>query len=91
MYNKIMNLKIKILKDRENNLMVSFSYNPKFVQKIKTIKGHHWHPDGKCWSFPNINGILERILKVFEGQKTITSSINKLGETAGLIKKGYNE
>jgi hypothetical protein len=37
MYNKIMNLKIKILKDRENNLMVSFSYNPQFVEEINPI------------------------------------------------------
>jgi len=50
-----MALKIKILKDRENNLIVSFPYNPQFVQKIKTIKGHRWHPDGKYWSFLNTN------------------------------------
>jgi len=49
--------------------MVSFPYNPQFVQKIKTIKGHRWHPDGKYWFFPNTNGTLERILKVFEGEK----------------------
>ena len=64
-----MNFKIKILKDRENNLIVSFPCNPQFVQKIKTIKEHRWHPDGKYWSFLNINGTLERILKVFEGEK----------------------
>jgi hypothetical protein len=32
-----MELKIKILKDKENNLIVSFPYNPQFVEKIKTI------------------------------------------------------
>jgi len=64
-----MDWKVKILKDRENNLVVSFPYNPQFVQKINSIKGHRWHPDGKYWSFPNTNGILERILKVFEGEK----------------------
>jgi hypothetical protein len=69
-FNKIMNLKIKILKDRENNfnLMVS-PYNPQFVEKIKTIKGHRWHPEGRYWSFPNSNGTLEKILEVFEGEK----------------------
>ncbi len=64
-----MDLKIKILKDKENNLIVSFPYNPQFVEKIKTIKGHRWHPDGKYWSFLNTNGTLERILKDFEGEE----------------------
>ena len=62
-------MKIKILKDRENNLIVSFPYNPQFVEKIKTIKGHRWHPEEKYWSFPNSDGTLEKILKVFEGEK----------------------
>jgi integrase len=39
------------------------------VEKIKTIKGHRWYPDGKYWSFLNTNGTLERILKIFEGEK----------------------
>uniref|UniRef100_A0A7C4U851 Uncharacterized protein n=1 Tax=candidate division WOR-3 bacterium TaxID=2052148 RepID=A0A7C4U851_UNCW3 len=43
-YNKIMNMKIKILKEKENNLIVSFPYNPQFVEKIETINGHRWHP-----------------------------------------------
>jgi hypothetical protein len=41
-YKKIMDLKIKILKDKEKKLMVSFPYNPQFVEKIKAIKGHRW-------------------------------------------------
>jgi hypothetical protein len=45
-----MNLKVKILKDKENNLIVSFPYNPQFMEKIKTIKGHRWHPDNKYWT-----------------------------------------
>jgi len=64
-----MDLKIKILKDKENNLVVSFPYNPQFVEKVKTIKGHRWHPEEKCWSFPSSNGTLEKILEVFEGEK----------------------
>ena len=64
-----MDLKIKVLKYREDNLMVSFPYNPQFVQKIKTIKGHRWHPNGKYWSFPGSNETLERILKVFGAEE----------------------
>jgi hypothetical protein len=69
MYNEIMDLKIKILKGKQDNLMVSFPYNPQFVEKIKTIKGHRWHPEEKYWSFPSSNGTLEKILEVFESEK----------------------
>jgi len=40
-------------------------YNPKFITKVKSIESHRWHPDKKYWSFPNTNGTLEKILKVF--------------------------
>jgi len=45
-------LEIKILRDRENNLMVSFPYNSQFVEKIKTINGHRWNSEQKYWGFP---------------------------------------
>ena len=70
-----MGLEIKILKDRKKNLVVSFPYSPRFLEKIKSIKGHRWHPEGNPpysvadWSFPNSNGTLEKILEVFEGKK----------------------
>jgi len=60
---------IKILKLDSDRLSVSFPYNLIFVEKIKTIKGRRWHPDSKYWSFPNTNGTLEKILKIFEGEK----------------------
>ncbi|MEW6410374.1 MAG: site-specific integrase [Nitrospirota bacterium] len=60
---------ITINKGISGKLIVSFPYSPLFVQKIKTIKGHRWHPDEKYWSFPNTDGTLEKILKVFEGEK----------------------
>ena len=91
-YNKTMDLKIKILKDRENNLMVSFPYNPQFVEKINTIKGHRWHPDGKYWSFLNTDGTLERILKVFEGEEVYidpalqVNTIPFVGEGEGVFE-----
>jgi len=39
------------------------------VEGIKAINGHRWLPDGKYWRFPDTNGKLEKILKVFEGEK----------------------
>ncbi|HQP52067.1 MAG TPA: hypothetical protein PLA06_07805 [Syntrophorhabdaceae bacterium] len=53
----------------DDRVLVSFPYNPEYVKRIKIIKGRRWHPEGKYWSFPNTNGTLERILKVFEGEE----------------------
>lgn len=61
--------KVSIKRGESGEIRVSFSYIPDFVQRIKTIEGHRWHPDGKYWGFPNTNGTLEKILKVFEGQE----------------------
>ncbi len=52
----------------QNRISVSSSDNPNFVQRVKFIKGYKYHPEGRCWSFPNTNGTLEKILKVFEGE-----------------------
>ncbi|MEW6686667.1 MAG: site-specific tyrosine recombinase/integron integrase [Candidatus Edwardsbacteria bacterium] len=60
---------IEIRKGPSDEIVVAFPYNPDFVGKIKTIEGRRWHPDGKHWSFPNAKGILEKVLKVFEGEE----------------------
>lgn len=60
---------IEIRKGLDGRIIVSFKYNPTFIEKIKTIKGYRWYPKEKYWSFPNTNGILEKILKIFEGEE----------------------
>jgi len=82
-----MDLKIKILKDKAYNLMAYLSYNPQFVQKIKTIEEHHWHPDNKYWLSSNINGTLEKISKVFEYIKIyINSSLQTKNVPSSLVE-----
>jgi hypothetical protein len=61
--------RIQISNDSSGRIIVSFPYDPLFVAKVKTIDGRRWHPVDKHWSFPNKDGILEKILKVFEDQK----------------------
>jgi site-specific recombinase XerD len=69
-------LKIKILKDKENN---SLLYNSSFVENIKTFKGYRWQPDGKCWSFLKTNGTLDlRIGKVVKLKREDIDSNRKL-------------
>lgn len=60
---------IRIEKGDNGNIIVKFPYNPNYIVKIKTINGYRWHPEEKYWSFPNTNGILEKNLKVFEGEE----------------------
>jgi hypothetical protein len=36
---------IKISRDVENRITVSFPYNPDYIAKIKTMQGYRWHPE----------------------------------------------
>jgi hypothetical protein len=55
----------KITKDEFGRIVGSFPYGPLLVAKVKTIEGRRWHPVEKHRSFPKIEGMLEKILKVF--------------------------
>jgi hypothetical protein len=62
--------KANIGKDASGEILVSFPHDPLLVQKVKTIDGRRWHPAEKHWSFPQLDGMLEKILKVF-GDKEV--------------------
>jgi hypothetical protein len=62
--------RVQISNDPPGRIIVSFPYDPILISKIKTIDGRRWHPDKKHWSFPNTDGMLEKISKVF-GDKEI--------------------
>jgi len=78
---------IKVMRGELGRILVAFSYNPAFVNKIKTISGHRWHPEEKYWSFPGSDETLEKILKVddikdyllyyVEKKKAATSTVNQ--------------
>lgn len=57
---------IRVGKDDER-ITIAFPYNLSYITKIKTMKGHRWHPDEKYWSVPCSE--LERLLSVFDGEK----------------------
>lgn len=60
---------VKVSKDKSGRITVSFPYAPSLIEKVKTIEGYKWHPDKKYWSFPDSDGILNKILKVFGQDK----------------------
>ena len=42
---------IKISSDIPGKIKVVFAYNPEYIARIKTVRAHQWHPEGKYWSF----------------------------------------
>ena len=63
---------IEVRKERER--IKIFFPNPDHIAKIKTIGGYKWHAEGKYWSIPYSE--LERLLSVFDGEKTRCRSIS---------------
>src|SRR3990170_6077804 len=61
--------RIQISHDLSGRIIVFFPYDPLLVEKVETIEGRRWQPAEKHWSFPNREDILEKILKVFEGNE----------------------
>ena len=60
----------KISEDTSGRITVAFSYDPVYIEKVKAIKGYKWHPKEKHWSFPYSDGVIDRILSIFKGEKT---------------------
>ncbi len=60
---------IKISSDLPGRIKVAFSYNAGYIARIKTVKAHRWHPEGKYWSFPNSKSLLKEILSAFDGEE----------------------
>ena len=61
--------RINISNDPSGRIIVSFLYDPVLVARVKTIDSRRWHCAEKHWSFPNTDGVLEKILKAFEGEE----------------------
>ena len=61
--------RINISNDPSGRIIVSFPYDPVLVARVKTIDGRISHPAEKHWSFPNTDGVLEKILEAFEGEE----------------------
>jgi hypothetical protein len=57
---------IKILNEESDRIKVFFYYNPLFIEKIKTIKGRIWYPEGKYWSFPQSDVMRDAVPEKYE-------------------------
>jgi hypothetical protein len=52
---------VNISKDLYGRIAVSFPYDSSIITKIRAIESRRWHPVEKNWTFPNRNGVLEKI------------------------------
>lgn len=50
-------------------IRVAFPYNHAAVATIKSLGSGRWHPDGKYWSFPHSEQLLNRLLSAFSGEE----------------------
>ncbi|GER92649.1 integrase [hot springs metagenome] len=64
-----MNTGVILGRDSSGRITAAFSYKAEYVEKVKTIPGHRWHPKEKYWSFPDTDGTFEKILKDLEGEE----------------------
>ena len=83
---------VRISKDiQEGKIVVTFSYDPKFVAMVKTIEGHRWQPDKKYWSFPHSEDILKKILSVFKDENIDLDSTLQVSFNQTINKREPNQ
>ena len=60
---------IQIYRSGKGRIKMVLPYDPELIAKIKTIPGRRWHPEEKCWSVPDSDGILDKLLSLFAGEQ----------------------
>jgi site-specific recombinase XerD len=56
---------IGITKSSTGELRVNFPYDPELVEKIKTIPGRRWVLEEKCWTVPDTESVIKKIISLF--------------------------
>ena len=63
---------------KDNQLLLRFSFNEKFVALIKSVKGIYWSKNLSAWYLKNTPKNLEKVLSLFKGIAIVdTSKVNK--------------
>jgi integrase/recombinase XerD len=60
---------VKIQPGDHGRLIVTFPYSSERVEKIKPIPGRQWEADRKQWTVPASNGMVERLIALFAGER----------------------
>jgi len=75
---------VYIQKDNADEIKDSFLSEP-FLKKIKTPKSYRWHSDCKYWRVPNIDGTLEKLLKIHEGEEIYLDHTLQSGDSPVIV------
>lgn len=61
-----------VIIDRKNNdLLITFSYSPERISKIKSIKGYRWDAHQKSWFVPYTETNLSILKSLFHNEQMI--------------------
>jgi integrase len=60
---------VTIQKENDGKLLVCFPYSPERVEKIKTVRGKAWVPEGKYWTVPESENAVEQLMELFKGER----------------------
>ncbi|MBM7565499.1 hypothetical protein [Paenibacillus sacheonensis] len=58
-------MKIRLAKEDETCLAVTFAYEASIVKAIRSIDGRRWHPASKTWFIPYTLLALEQLKEMF--------------------------
>ena len=72
----------------EKSIFVSFPYNAKIVEIIKSQKERYYNPTNKTWELPYSN--LDKLRNQLQGYDKDILQANEVGRTDNLIQKEYN-
>ena len=61
----------KVSLEKSGKIEVAIPYNPKYIKKIKGIKGHRWNPEKRCWFFPKSDNIVEQLIDIFKTENLL--------------------
>lgn len=68
-------MSVKISK-HENELIVTFTYSPEKINKIKSIRGYSWNPSKRQWLIPYSDENIDSLKKLFSNERVIIDFIN---------------
>jgi len=83
----------QVSNDPSGRIIVSFPYDPLLVEKVQSIDSRRWHPAEIHWSLRNLDGVLDKIVGVFENEDvqvdpSLKTAASKTKDTPSPLGRG---
>ena len=56
---------LELRSDPEGRLLIFFTYDPDYIDRIRLIPGRQWHPEKRCWSVPHTETAIAQLRQLF--------------------------